>query len=518
MKVAHPLSNRNKMVLFLAPRLPIEGGKGHVNSSTASNREGIANCCSVRTLCKQGRLKEALHILQIMDRPVDSFTYASLLRVCINKKALYEGKLVHLHMNESGFIPDRLLGNTLVNMFNKCGSLVDARRVFDEMPERDGCSWTLMIAGYSKHGLAEEALRLFRQMQRTGFQPNQFTFASILPAFAKLTALEQGMEIHEEIIRRGFQSDVFVQSGLVDLYAKYGCIEKARDEALKLFEQMQHSGMNPNHVTLVCVLSACCHAGLVNEGQQYFYCMSQNYHIIPAMKHYVCMVDLLGRAGRLDEAHNFIDKMPMKPDATVWRCLLGACRIHSNIELGEHVAKRLFELDPKNAAPYVLLANIYATAGRWNGTENVRRMMKDRRVKKTPGCSWIEVNKQVHVFLVGDRLHPQTEKIYAEWEILSRQIKAAGYIPDTRFVFHDVGEEQKEQILSRHSEKLAIAFGLINMSPGMTIRVIKNLRVCGDCHSATKFISKIVAREIVVRDSNRYHHFKDGQCSCADYW
>eukprot|EP01018_Ginkgo_biloba_P003212 Gb_06361 [translate_table: standard] len=630
MAMAQPLRNRkNKM-------MPLSNGDN-------GNRRSPED---VRTLCEQGRLQEALHILRVMDKHVDTSTYVFLLQVCIQKKALSEGKFIHAHMNEKGFGPGRFLQNKLMNMYVKCGNLEEARRVFDRMHKRDVFSWTVMISAYSGHGFYEEALTLFRQMQRTGTQPNQLTFASVLPACANLAALEQGMEIHDDIIRNGFQSNVILESALVDMYAKCGNINKARHvfdkmlqrnvvcwntmiaaytrhgfsqealtlfhqmqrtgiqpdqftfasvlpacanlgaleqgmdiheqiikggfqsnvfvenalvdmyakcgsienarnlfdkmlkrdtvswnamiggyamhgyakEALSLFEQMQSSGISPNHVTLVCILSACCHAGLVKEGWQYFKCMSEYYHIIPAMKHYVCMVDLLGRAGCLDEAQDFISKMPIKPDATVWRSLLGACRIHNNVELGEQVAEHLFELDPTNVGPYVLLSNIYAAAGRWDDSENVRRLMKDRKLKKQPGCSWIEVSKQVHSFLVGDRTHPQSQKIYAKLERLSRQMKEAGYLPDTRFVLHDVKKEQKEQILCHHSEKLAIAFGLISTSPGTTIRIIKNLRVCGDCHSATKFISKIVTREIVVRDANRYHHFKDGQCSCGDYW
>eukprot|EP01018_Ginkgo_biloba_P002767 Gb_08744 [translate_table: standard] len=785
MSIAQLLANQKekKMALFLGLVLQVQDRKCTIATAMtgALQRQEDANNSSpehVRSLCKQGRLKEALDLMHVMDQPVDTYTYVFQLQVCIKKKALSEGKLVHSHMNERGFTPDRLLRNTLVSMYAKCGSVVDARQVFDKMPERDACSWSLLVAAYARHGLAEEALALFHQMQGAGVQPNRFTFASVLPACANLASLEVGMEIHEEIIKNGFQSDVFVESALVDMYAKCGSIQKARHlfdkmhqpnviswntmiagytknglldealklfqeipkrdvvswtamiagyvkngqsmealnlfrqmqqsdvkpdsktfasvlpacanlasleqgmniheditrsgfksdvfvesalvdmyakcgsiekarglfdkmykrnvvswttmiagyaqsghgeealklfqqmqltgskpnamtfasvlpacanlaalergmeiheiiirsglqtdvfvnsalvdmyakcgniekarhlfdkmhqrnvvswntmiagyamhgcgkEALKLFEEMQYSGINPNDVTLLSILSACCHAGLVDEGQQYFHCMDPYYHIKPAMEHYVCMVDLLGRAGCLDEAQDFINKMPIKPDGTIWRCLLGACRMHSNIDLGEQVAERLFELNPKNAATYVLLSNIYAAAGRWDATENVRKIMKERRIRKTPGCSWIEVNKQVHTFLIGDRSHPEMHKIYAQLERLSRQMKVGGYVPDMRFVLNDVEEQQKEQILFYHTEKLAIAFGLINTSPGTTIRVMKNLRVCGDCHSASKFISKIAAREIVLRDAKRFHHFKDGWCSCGDYW
>eukprot|EP01018_Ginkgo_biloba_P003188 Gb_16072 [translate_table: standard] len=497
---------------------------------------------------QNGHDEEALQLfreMQLSSVKPDAKTFASVLPVCANLEDLEQGTKIHEEIITSGFQSNVFLQNALVDMYGKCGTIEKACHIFDKMQQRNVVSWNTMIAVYTRHGLSEKALTLFHQMQRTNIQPDQFTYASVFSACADLAALEQGMEIHEEIIRTGFQSNVFVWNALIDMYAKCGSIDHARslfdkmherdtvswnaiiggyavhgygEEALKLFEQMQNSGMSPDHVTLVCVLSACCHAGLVNEGLQYFDRMSKYYHITPTMEHYACMVGLLGRAGCLNEAHDFINKMPIKPDATVWSCLLAACRIENNIELGERVAECLFELDPKNAAPYVLLSNIYAAAGRWDDTEHVRRLMKDRKIKKTPGCSWIEFNKQVHAFLVGDMSHPQTEKIYAKLENLSRQMKAAGYVPDTRFVLHDVEEVQKEKLLRYHSEKLAIAFGLINTQPGTTIRIIKNLRVCGDCHSATKFISKIVQQEIIVRDAYRYHHFKDGWCSCGDYW
>eukprot|EP01018_Ginkgo_biloba_P034725 Gb_12551 [translate_table: standard] len=444
-------------------------------------------------------------------------------------------------------MPDRNIvsWNTMIAVYVQNGYVNKALKLFQKMPNRDVISWTAMIAGYAQNGQGEEALKLFRQMQVAGVKPDSETFANILPACANMAALEQGKEVHDFLIKSGFQSNVFVGSALIDMYAKCGSIQTARNvfekmpqgdivlwsamivgyamhgygnEALQLFEQMQDLGMNPDHVTFVGVLSACCHAGLVDKGWQYFNCISEYYHITPAMEHYGCMVDILGRAGHLDEAQNFINRMPMKPDAAVWGCLLAACRIHNNLDLGECVAERLFELDPKNAAPYVLLSNIYAAAGRWDDIEKVRKIMKDRRVKKKPGCSWIEINKQMYVFVVGDRSHPQMQKIYAELERLSGQMNAAGYVFNSRFALNDVDEEQKQQNLCHHSEKLAIACGLINTSPGTPIRVIKNLRVCGDCHSAIKFISKIVMREIVVRDANRFHHFKDGRCSCGDYW
>eukprot|EP01018_Ginkgo_biloba_P036923 Gb_03481 [translate_table: standard] len=542
-------------------------------------RNVVSWTAMISACATHGKGEDALTLFYEMQQTgiqPNQFTFASILPSCANLAALEHGKEVHEDIIRSGFHSNVFVASALVDMYIKCERIENAQKVFDRMNERNVVSWNAMIAGNAQNGDVNEALKLFqkmpdrnvvswttmisvytqnghfndalilfRQMQLTSVKPNSVTFASVLPACANLAALEFGKGVHEDIVRSGFQSDVFVGNGLVDMYAKCGSIEDARkvfdkmpshnvvswtamivgyamhgsgEAALQLFEQMQCFGMKPNHVTFVGVLSACCNAGLVDDGWEYFNCMSRDYHITPAVKHYCCMVDLLGRAGRLDEAEDFINKMPIKPDVALWGSLLGACRIHCNIKLGEQVAEHLFELNPNNSAHYVLLSNIYAATGRWDKVEKVRNLMKDRKIKKMPGCSWIEANNTVHTFLVGDTSHPQTHKIYEKLESLSGKMREAGYVPNTNFVLHDVEEEQKEHIVCYHSEKLAIAFGLINIPPETSIRIVKNLRVCGDCHSATKFISKIVAREIVVRDANRFHHFKNGLCSCGDYW
>jgi pentatricopeptide repeat protein len=298
-----------------------------------------------------------------------------------------------------------------------------------------------------------------------------------------------------------------------------GCAQHGHGkDALQLFERMEHAGVKPNHITYVCVLSACSHVGLVDEGRRYFDEMSQKHGITAKVEHFACMVDLLGRTGHLGEAEILINEMPFEPCALLWRTLLGACRIHGNIGIGKHAAERILELEPEEVSTYVLLSNIYAAAGKWDDVVSVRKLMRDRGVKKEPGISWIEVKNKVHTFLVRDKSHPQTKQIYSKLEELTRQMEVAGYVPDTNFVLHDVDEEHKDHLLSYHSEKLAISFGLISTPPGTSIQIFKNLRVCGDCHTATKFISKIVGRELIVRDANRFHHFTQGMCSCGDYW
>eukprot|EP01018_Ginkgo_biloba_P034077 Gb_04446 [translate_table: standard] len=513
-----------------------------------STRNAVSWSTMIAGYAQSGHANEALTLfyqMQLAGLKPNRVTFLSALLACAEFGALQQGKDIHDYIIKNGFDTDVSVRTALVDMYAKCGSIESARQLFDKMPKRDVVSWSAMISGYAQNGHANEALTLFHQMQLEHVKPNRVTLVSVLPACADIVALQQGKNFHDYIIKNGFDSDVSVGTALIDMYAKCGSIQTARQvfdkiskrdviswsamiagyglhglgqEAIALFSQMQRTSLKPNHVTFTSVLSACSHAGLVDEGWQFFNCMSRDYCITPKVKHYACMVDLLGRAGCLDEALDFIRRMPVEPDVGVWGALLGACRIHTNIELGEHVARHLFELEPRNPGYYVLLSNIYAVTGRWDDVTKVRTMMKERRLKKTPGCSLIEVNNRVHAFLVGDRLHPQCEEIYATLEMLGRHMEAAGYVPNADFALHDVEEEVKELELSTHSEKLAIAFGLINTSPGTTIRITKNLRVCGDCHSATKFISKIVCREIIMRDANRFHHVKDGSCSCGDYW
>eukprot|EP01018_Ginkgo_biloba_P036001 Gb_24114 [translate_table: standard] len=475
----------------------------------------------------------------------NSVTIASVLPACASLANLCHGKEIHGYILRNGFESNVFVGSALIDMYAKCQSIEDARIVFDIFSQRNVVSWNVMIAGYAQNDNGDKALKLFRQMQLEGMKPNSATIMSILSACAILIALQEVKEIHCYITRSGIESDVFVRTALVDVYAKCGSITYARqvfdkisqrdviiwnamiagyamhglgENALTLFYQMQHAGIKPDHITFTAVLSACSNAGMMDEGWKLFNLMSEYYGITPCMEHYTCMVNLLGRAGLLNEAQDLINKMPLKPDACLWGTLLGACRIHCNIELAERAAKFLFELEPANAGNYMILSNIYAAVGRWDDVVKVRRMMKDKGLKTSPGCSWIKVKNRMQIFLAGDNSQPAMERIHATLRILAVQMEEAGYIPDINFAQQVVEEEEQEHILCGHSEKLAIAFGLINTCPWTPIRVIKNLRMCGDCHTATKFISKIAKREVFVRDANHFHYFKDGVCSCGDYW
>ena len=474
-----------------------------------------------------------------------AITYLSILNACASAEALKWVKEVHRHAREAGFEVDVRVGNALVHMYAKCGSIDDARLAFDKMEERDVITWTVMIGGLAEHGCGHEAYELFLQMQREGFKPDAFTYSSILNACASAGALEWVKEVHRHAHEAGFESDVRVGSALVHMYAKCGSIADARltfdkmeerdvvtwnvmigglaqhgcgHEALEVFRSMIADGVKPNEISFVAVLSACSHSGLVDEGRRLFLAMTQDYGIEPTVVLCNCMVDVLGRAGHLEEAKLLIDNMPVEPNGATWGALLGACRTYGNVELGKLAANERLKLEPKDASAYVLLSNIYAAAGKWEEVSWVRTMMQERGIRKEPGRSWIEVDNKVHDFVVGDTSHVEAKEIYAELRRLSETIKAEGYVPDTRLVLRNIEEEEKELALCSHSEKLAIAYGLMRTPSGQPIRVFKNLRVCSDCHTTTKFISKVTEREIVVRDANRFHHFQDGMCSCGDYW
>ncbi|KAK9705708.1 hypothetical protein RND81_07G077000 [Saponaria officinalis] len=456
-------------------------------------------------------------------------------------------KLLHGYITRRAYLMGNIiLANAVLDMYAKLGILDYASQVFQKIPRKDIISWNTLIAGYSQNGLADEAIEAFSVLGACAdVNPNQGTWVSVLPACSHLGALQYGMMIHGRVIKRPFHLDTYVATCLIDMYGKSGRLDDALslfyqiprtssvpwnaiischgvhghgDISLKLFRDMLQEGVDPDHVTFLSLLSACSHSGLVDEGQRYFHVMQHEFGTEPNLRHCGCMVDLLGRAGLLDKAYEFINSMTVQPDASVWGALLAACRTHRNVELAKLASDQLREIDTGNVGYYVLMSNIYANAGKWDGVKEMRSLALGRGLKKTPGWSSIELNNKVDVFYTGNKSHPSNERIYRELRILTEEVKRLGYAPEYSFVLQDVEDDEKELILSSHSERLAIVFGLISTPPKNTLRIFKNLRVCGDCHNWTKFVSKYAEREIIVRDSNRFHHFKDGTCSCGDYW
>ncbi|KAL5860844.1 hypothetical protein ACOSQ4_002140 [Xanthoceras sorbifolium] len=445
---------------------------------------------------------------------------------------------------DNGLDLDQSLKNAAMLMYARCGRMDTARKFFDGIVNKDLVSWTSMIEAYAQADSSFEAFELFRQMILQGVLPDHVTFLCVIRACSSLASFRQARMVHGIIIRGFHENQLTLDTAVVDLYVKCGSLVYARKvfdrmrgknviswstmisgygmhghgrESLSLFDQMKAS-MKPDHITFVSVLSACSHAGLIDEGWDCFNSMLRDFGVTPKSEHYACMVDMLGRAGKLSKAQEFIERMPIRPDAGVWGALLGACRIHSNVELGEMAAKSLFDLDAENPGRYVILSNIYASSGKRAEADRIRALMKRRGVRKVAGHTIIEIKNKVYTFVAGDRSQPQADLIYSELTKLMERIRREGYTPDLNFALHDVEEETKEKMLYVHSEKLAIVFGLMNSVAGSVIRIKKNLRVCGDCHTATKFISKVTEREIIVRDAHRFHHFKKGICSCGDYW
>ncbi|XP_062076702.1 pentatricopeptide repeat-containing protein At1g25360-like [Humulus lupulus] len=513
--------------------------------------------------------------------PQDDFTYTHFISACANGGFFQLGRQIHGYIlrTEAELTPEFSLpvNNALVTFYYKCGKIDTARKIFNKMstrdvvswnailsgyvearqiedaksffseiPERNLLTWTIMISALAQNGYGEEAIKLFNQMRSEGFEPCDYAFAGAVISCAILGALENGRQLHAQVIQLGHDTSLSAGNALITMYARCGDFEAAElafltmpyvdsvswnaliaalaqhgrgRQALELFEQMLKEDIQPDRITFLTILSACSHAGLIEEGRHYFDSMLRTYGVSPGEDHYARMIDLLCRAGNFSEARNLIDSMPSEPGVAVWESLLSGCRTHGNMDLGIEAAERLFALRPQHDGTYVLLSNMYANVGKWENMAKIRQLMRGRGIKKEPGCSWIEVENKVHVFLVNDTAHPRVTAVYKYLEKLGLEIRKLGYVPDTKLVLHDTeSEEHKEYALSTHSEKLAVAFGLLSLPQGATIRVFKNLRICGDCHNFFKFLTRVVERELVVRDGKRFHHFRNGECSCGNYW
>lgn len=475
----------------------------------------------------------------------NKYVYPFVLKACAGLGDLNLGKAVHGSSVKFGFFYDIFVRNTMVHMYcSSSGGLEFARKLFDEIP-KNPVTWTAMIGGYARSGQSADAVGLFRKMQIAGVCPDVVTMVSVLPACTDLGALELGKWIESYVEKERIPKTVELSNALIDMFAKCGDVDKALGlfrsmgkrtivswtsvivglamhgrglEAVSLFEEMKQSGIVPEDIAFIGLLSACSHSGLVERGREYFSEMTNQFGIVPKIEHYGCMVDLLSRAGLVNEAVEFVGRMPMEPNPIIWRTLISACRVHGELKLGESISKQLISNEPMHESNYVLLSNIYGKMLDWEKKSKIRVAMGKKGIQKTPGSTMIELDNEIYEFTVGDRSHNQYNEIIEMVYEMGRKMKSAGYVPTTTEVLVDVDEEDKEDALSRHSEKLAIAFALLNTSPGSPIRMAKNLRVCGDCHSAFKFLSKIYNREIVMRDRNRFHYFKDGQCSCGDFW
>ncbi|KAL3845866.1 hypothetical protein ACJIZ3_003269 [Penstemon smallii] len=485
----------------------------------------------------------------------DALTCSFFLKACARSLARVEAFQMHSHVLKSGVCTDVLLQTTLLDVYAKCGDLCSARKVFDEMSRRDIASWNALISGLAQGSRAHEALELFKKMGEgiendDGYfvmRPNEVTVLGAMSACSQLGAIKEGDKVYDYIKKSCLDENVIVCNAAIDMFAKCGAVDKAYAvfkgmkcsrsiitwntmimafamygdgvKALELFHCMVDGveGPKSDDVTYLAALCACNHAGMVDEGVRLFELM-ERHGVRKNVKHYGSVVDLLGRAGRLQEAYDIIESMPMLPDAVLWQTLLGASKTYGNVEMAEKASRKLVEMGSSACGDFVLLSNVYAAHERWKDVGRVRDAMKSRDVNKIPGFSYTEVNGVIFKFFNGDQSHPKWREIYRKLEEIRFKIKEFGYEPETNYVLHDIGHEEKENALCYHSEKLAVAFGLISTDDGSSININKNLRICGDCHVVIKLISKLYGREIIVRDRTRFHKFTDGTCSCRDYW
>lgn len=529
--------------------------------------------------CQIGLFDNVIFLLEEMkssDAEPDGRIYTTILSACGRVGNLDVGKMVHGLLDESKLVSDSYMHSALINLYASCGamdvaqSLHDklnpvnivastamisgyseagnveaARLIFEKIIDKDLVSWSAMISGYAESDMPGESLRIFHDMIKSGIKPDQVTMLSVISACAHLGALDQAKKTHSLVDDMGFGKALPINNALIDMYAKCGNLLAAKEvfdrmwrknviswtsmisafaihgdvaNAMKYFHGMKLEDVEPNWVTFVGVLYACSHAGLVEAGHKVFESMVNEYRITPKLEHYGCMVDLYGRANRLRDALELVETMPMPPNVVIWGSLMAACRIHGDFELGEFAAKRVLELDPEHDGAHVFLSNIYANEKRWSDVGEVRRFMKHNRISKEQGCSSIEMGGQMHKFLTADKSHKRTVEIYDKLDEVVDKIKRVGYAPNTSCVTVDLDEDEKGEAVLWHSEKLALCYGLIRGERYSCIRITKNLRICQDCHNFMKLASKVFDKEIVVRDRTRFHHCKDGLCSCKDYW
>lgn len=488
-------------------------------------------------------LSPAGEVLDLSMRP-NPITVTGALAACADLKLWRQGKEIHGYTLRYGFNPNIFVSSALVDMYAKCHDMDSANKVFFRIKDRNTVSWNALLVGYINNKQPEEALKRFIDMLREGLAPSSITFMILLPACGDIAAVRFGRVLHGYAAKCQLDgSKKAIASALIDMYAKCGSILDAKSvfdsevekdvpvwnsmisafsvhgmskNAFAVFEQMKLLGILPDQITFVALLSACTRDGLVEEGWKYFNSMENTYGIAASLEHYTCMVGILGGAGLLDEALDFIRRVPYPPDACMWATLLQACRVHSNPEIGERAAKALFELEPDNATNYMLLSNIYVSSGMWDLAKNLRSFMRGHKLLTMKECSYLTIGSNICAFKGGESSHPELEEILETWDKLAKKMELSGYFPLDP-VFEDE-EREMDPFACQHTEKLAVCLGIISSSAHHPIQVSKNLRMCIDCHTSAKLMSKIDGREIFVKDVCFYHHMKDGICSCQDRW
>ncbi|KAK8989004.1 hypothetical protein V6N11_030373 [Hibiscus sabdariffa] len=494
---------------------------------------------------KCGELEAARRVFDVIEEK-DVYTWNSMIAGYCQSGYCGKAYEIFIKMQESDVKPNVITWNTMISGYIQNGDEDRAMDLFQWI-ERDGkirrntASWNALIAGFVQLGAIDEAFGVFRQMQSCSICPNSVTILSILPGCANLIAAKKVKEIHGCILRRNLEFVLSISNSLIDTYAKSGNILYSRkifegmptqdiiswnsiiggyvlhgcsDAALDLFNQMRKLGLKPNRGTFLSVILAHGIAKKVDEGKHIFSSIIDNYEIIPAIEHYSAMIELYGRSGRLGEAMEFIEDMPIEPDSSVWTSLLTASRIHQDIALAVLAGERLLDLEPGNVLVNQLMFQIYSLCGKLDESSKVRKLGKEHTLRGSLGQSWIEVRNMVHKFVTGDHSKPSSNLLHSWVQKITKEVNVDG-----RHGGFFIEEEEKEETGGVHSEKLALAFALIGSpSSPKSIRIVKNTRMCRNCHLTAKHVSLKFGCEIYLSDTNCFHHFKNGHCSCGDYW
>lgn len=495
---------------------------------------------------------EGLKALDLFVRMVEEgmeltdFSLTSGINACSLLEDYSVSKQMHGFALKFGFgSKNACVEAALLDMYTRCGKMVDAEKMFCrwELEEFSSVAWTSMICGYARNGQPDGAISLFLHGQSEGEMiMDEVASISMLGLCGTVGYHDMGKLIHCQVLKFGFQSNVGVGNAVVSMYFKCGNVDDAikmfsnmpstdvvswntlisgylmhrqGDRALEIWLKMQEEGIKPDQVTLALIISAYrqTNLNLVDDCRGLFSSMRTVYHIEPTSEHYSAFISVLGHWGLLEEAVEAINKMPFKPSALVWRALLDSCRLHENTMIGKWAAKNILALEPNDPSTCILVSNLYSASGRWDCSEVVRENMRNKGFRKHPAQSWITCEKKIHSFYARDE-----KDIYSGLEILILECLKAGYEPDTSFVLHDVEECQKKNFLFYHSSKLAATYGILMTKPGKPIRIVKNILLCGDCHTFLKYVSIVTKRDIFLRDSSGFHCFSNGQCSCKDQW
>ncbi|XP_071701894.1 pentatricopeptide repeat-containing protein At5g03800-like isoform X2 [Rutidosis leptorrhynchoides] len=511
------------------------------------------NCVSYNTLlqgfCQKGYASKALRMFCIMVNEgveLDDFSLSIVINACGLLADKSTSEQIHGFVLKCGYGLNDRIESALIDMCTKCGRIDDAEELFNShsLTQNSSIIWTSMICGYARHGLPFEALSLFFKGQGENFIAiDEVVSTAVLGVCATLGFDQIGQQIHSNAIKLDLLHDIKVGNALIGMYSKCGnmiaairvfdsmkrhdivswnsllacyIFHKQGDNALDLWEKMKKKNIKPDSITTLLIISAYTHTKLnmVNECYAFFQYMKTSYNIGPDSNHYASLVNVFGKWGLLEEAYDIIKNMPYEPDPFVWKALLDQCRTHMNTVIGKKAAKEILAKKPNDPSTYILVSNLYSASGRWHCSETVREEMREKGIQKRPGKSWIIHENKVHSFYARDKSHARFKDIYSGLDILVMECLKIGYVPDTNFVLHEVEEHQKRDFLYYHSAKLAVTYGLLMTNGRMPVRVMKNILLCGDCHSFFKYVSIVTKREIHIRDASGFHCFANGECTC----